>query len=1062
MNLNNLPSAAKGRSRKVFAIFLSLLLLAGSSVLSPLSAQQQRSVIRGVVMDHSGTPLTGVTVLEKGTINGTSTDAQGNFTIKTSRKEVVLSFSYVGYRPMDHKAVTGTRIEVKMIEDAQSLDDVVVIGYGTVRKSDLTGSIASVKSDIMQDRQVLSLEDALRGQLAGVSILSTDGAPGAGMNIRIRGVSSINASNSPLYVVDGVLMENTDISPSEIESMEILKDASSTAIYGSRGANGVVIITTKRGQKGRARINFSSTISVQQPVNLYRMMDAKEFARYCLWGYGRSNGSVRDYFDLEGNTVQIAYAGNAFISRYEEIMSGQFTTDTDWQREVLRNAMVQDYRLTVSGGDDKGSYSVMGSMLSQDGTVINSGMDRYNLRSNFDRQVLPWLKIGVNVSGSSQATKSVAGNVIKTMLSRPPTKPADGDVIDITDTESTIDQNPVTQAYKVTNRQNRLNAMIKGWFDVTFANIFRLNVSGSYNYTRTKTERYYPSDVQIGNGNVVHGRAATGIGERVDWLNENLLYITPEKMGKHALDAMVGMTFQGFNNYVLNAENNNFQYEGLGVDNMGYGLTPILATNGYTKSTMVSLLGRINYRFDEKYLFTVSMRADGSSRLAPGNKWGYFPSGAFAWRAGEERFIKELNVFSNLKFRASAGISGNTGISPYQTLALLTPSGYPMDGTSPSLGLVAQRTRNPELKWELSTQYDAGVDMGFFDNRLTLILDVYLKKTHDLLLQESIPSYTGYTTRWTNRGKIDNRGLELSLNAVPVDGKRFKWNTAFNISFNRSKVVYIAESGWMVLNSSAGGASNFGILREGRPIGLWYGYKEDGVYRSQSEIDASGIKSIFGSSTIRPGFVKYVDYNNDHKIDEADRQPIGCAEPKFTGGFINTFSYRNFELQVGLEFRYGGDVFNSTRMAIESSKGANLNQTKRAAKYGFYQTLYDRQTGKLAFQGNENTAYIRTPVAQAEPFDYTCRSLYIEDASYLRFNDITLSYSLPQKIARRLSMQNLKIFFSVKNAWVITGYSGYDPDVNSISSAGADLMPGLDDAAYPRTRNYSVGLNITF
>ncbi len=1062
MNLNNLSIGRANRRRERGWLKLALFLFLSLCLNTPVLLAQHRPVIRGTVVDEKGAPLTGVTVLEEGTSNGTSTDTRGNFELRVSRREVVLNFTYVGYRSQKQKVAAGKHLHIEMVEDAQHLDDVVVIGYGTVRKSDLTGAVSSVKSDIMEDRQILSLEDALRGQLAGVSILSTDGAPGASMNIRIRGVSSINASNAPLYVVDGVQMESTDISPSEIESMEILKDASSTAIYGSRGANGVVIIKTKQGQKGRPRINFSTTISVQQPVNLYEMMNAREFARYCLWGYGRANGTLRDYYDLEGNIVQIAYAGNAFISRYEDIMSGAFTTDTDWQREVLRNAMVQDYRLTISGGDDKGSYSVMGSMLSQDGTVINSGMDRYNLRANFDRQVLPWLKIGVNMSGSSQAVKSVSGNVIKTMLSRPPTKSAEGDVIDITDTESTIDQNPVTQAYKVTNDLNRLNAMIKGWFDVSFAKIFRLNVSGSYNYTRTRTERYYPSDVQLGSGNVVHGRATVGMAERVDWQNENILYITPRKMGDHALDAMVGMTFQGFTNTTLNAENNNFQYEKLGVNDIAYGLTPIQATNGWTKSTMVSFLGRINYRFKEKYLFTASIRADGSSRLAPGNKWGYFPSGAFAWRAGEERFIKELNVFSNLKFRVSAGVSGNTGISPYQTQALMTQAGYPMDGTSPSFGLVAQRTSNPDLKWELSTQYDLGVDMGFLRNRVSLTLDLYLKKTHDLLLTESIPTYTGYTSRWTNRGKVDNRGLELTLNAVPVTTKNFSWDSSFNISFNRSKVIYIAESGWMVLNSSAGGASNFGILMEGEPIGLWYGYKENGVYRSQSEIDASGITSIFGNSTIRPGYVKYEDYNHDNRIDEADRQPIGCAQPKFTGGFINTFTYRNIALQVGLEFRYGGDVFNSTRMAVESSKGANLNQTKRAAKYGFYQTLFDRETGQLYFQGNEETAYIRTPVMSSEPFDYTCRSLYVEDASYLRFNDITLSYNLPAKVARKLSMQNLKIFFSVKNAWVITGYSGFDPDVNSISSAGADLMPGLDDAAYPRTRNYSVELNITF
>lgn len=1050
-------------TKRIFRIIaFDALILTLFLVFSQMGVAQNRVTVSGTVSDESGNPLVGVTVFQKGTQNATATDLDGRFSVAVSSPDVSLCFAYMGFLEQEKKVSVNSPMNVIMVEDAQQLEEVQVIGYAVIKKSDLTGSVSSVKADVMEDRMVLSVEDALRGQLAGVSILSTDGAPGASMNIRIRGTNSINASNSPLYVVDGVLMENTDISPSEIESMEILKDASSTAIYGSRGANGVVIITTKKGRSGAPRINFSATVSMQQPVRQYEMMNAEEFARYCVWGTGRAGGDARDYYDSEGHVYNISYA-TTYADRYQSILDGSFTTDTDWQKEMLKNAFIQEYRLSIAGGDQKGSYSVMGSVLTQDGIVLNTGMDRYNVRANFDRLVLPWMRIGVNVSGSSQSMNNTTGNVIKTMLSRPPTKDVGGsEEIDITDDNTLINQDPVSQAYEVVNKQRRLNATFKGWTDIMFAKIFRLNISGSYSINDNKTERYYPSNIQAGNGSVVNGRAQTIIGQNVNWLNENLLYITPKFKGIHSFDALAGVTLQGNNIYNLNTEANNFPYEDKGVNNMGMGLTPIPTDNHYTKSTLLSFLARANYKLKDRYLFTASIRADGSSRLAENAKWGYFPSGAVAWRMSEEPFIKDLNLFSELKLRASAGVSGNTGIAPYQTLALMSTSGYPMDGVLPQLGLTANRTSNPDLRWETTTQYDAGIDIGMWNNRLSMTVDIYLKKTKDLLLLESVPEYTGYSTRWTNRGKVDNKGLEISISGYPVSTKDFTWSSAFNISFNRSKVRYIAESGWMVLSSSAGGASDFGFLKEGMPIGLWYGYADEGVYKSMSEIQNSQITSIFGSTTMRPGYIKYVDHNGDKEISDSDRQVIGMAEPKFIGGFINTFNYKNLELQVGLEFKYGGTVFNSTRMSLEGAKGSNTNQTKRAAKYGFYQTLFLKDSGKLYFQGNEDIAYIGTPLSFSEPQNYVCRSLYIEDASYLRINDITLSYTLPARLTQKMFIRNLKFFVSVKNAYVFTNYTGFDPDVNSVSSSGADLLPGLDDCAYPRTRNYSAGINLTF
>ncbi|MEG0949979.1 MAG: TonB-dependent receptor [Bacteroidales bacterium] len=1062
--MNIMLKGAKNRISN--SVFRLLVFLSFSMAILSLNAQKNFSV-SGVVNDNTGFPLPGVSVVVSNEKNGTVTDLDGNFTLNVGTKEAILEFSYMGFQPIKQKVKAGTNVTIVLQEDTKALDEVVVVGYGIVKKSDLTGSVAKVKSDVMEDRLVTSMADALKGQIAGVNIVTNDGAPGQSMDIRIRGANSLNASNTPLYVIDGVLMESAEISPGEIESLEILKDASATAIYGSRGANGVVIITTKRGQKGKAKINFSTNLSYQTPVRLYEMMNSLEYSRYRLYGFGglRLNPSgatpstARDFYDSEGYLYRLTTSGNSYTDMYEKALAGDLP-NTDWQRAMLRNTLIQDYRLSITGADDNTAYSIMGSYFNQEGIVIASDFDRFNFRLNLDRNLSKSLKVGVNISANRSQKNSVVGNVIATMLSQPPTKkfsdvdwePAPGETAD-------SNNNPVYQARSITNRAIQEVASFRMYVDYSFAKIFKLNISGAYNLNKTKTERYYPNDVTAGGGKSVNGKAQTIFADRSDWLNENILYITPKAWGIHSADGMIGLTFQGKNTYGLNSENQNFAFGGLGVNNMGYGTVPIITTNNKVKSNMVSALARVNYRLTDKYLFTASIRADGSSNLGDGNKWSTFPSGAFAWRASEEDFIRNLNIFSNLKFRASVGVSGNAAIPPYQTLAVMDINGYPMNGNDPSFGLSVARNPNPKLCWEMSTQSDLGVDMGFFKNRLTAEIDLYYKRTRDLLLIEDVPTYLGYTSRWSNNGKVDGKGLEISLDGVIIKNKNFTWNSSYNMAFNRTEVRYISESGWRIITQSAQGATNFGILQEGKPLGQWYGYKVDGVYKNQTEVEQSGIKSVFGRVP-RAGYQKYEDLNNDGVIDEADRQVIGCAQPKFTGGFNNNFSYKGIGLQVGIEFKYGGEVFNATRMSMEDSKGTK-NQTKRAAKYQFYPTLYDKETGLLYEKGNEDYAYLRIPVAPNESADTNCKSIYIEDASYLRINDITLSYNFPKKMIQKAHISNLRVFGSVKNAFVWTKYSGYDPDVSTSSGANSDLLPGLDDSAYPRTRSFSLGVNLT-
>jgi len=1050
-----------------------LLTLLFSALLLHVEAQTPQNIVRGKVTDAAGKALAGVAVIEKGTQNGITTDLNGAYQLTLRQRQATLTFSMLGYTGKE-MPVTGSGIlNMTLDEETKTIDDVVVIGYGRVKSMDVTGAVGAVKSDVMEDRLVLSVSDALKGKLAGVNIVSTDGAPGAEMNIQIRGVNSINASSAPLYVIDGVLMESSDVSPAEIETIHILKDASSTAIYGSRGANGVVIITTKKGKPGKANVNVTSQLSWQKPVRLYEMANLEEWGKFQMYGHGRTLGnSVFNYYDTEGRTFQLGWpAGNnasGMSKRYQQILDGTYPYNTDWQQAMFQQALVQEYRVNISGGSDKDSYSLMGSYLNQDGIIIESGTRRYNLRANYNRYMNSTTQLIINVSGSSAFTRNVANNAIQTMLAQPPGKPLNVDEWETLENEqTTVNNNPVMNARNITDQTTRDNIVLKGAIDKMFSEIFRLNISGSYAFTRIWDEYYYPPDMNTGGGNTVKGKAQVNNTEKVDWLNENLLYITPKKHCGHAFDGLLGLTFQGDNQRTLNVETTDFAgFAGVPLDNLEVGVVPHAPANDFTSGTMMSGIARLNYSYKERYLLTASIRADGSSRLAKGKKWDYFPSGAFAWRMSEEPFMNSLRFISNWKWRFSAGVSGNASIKPYQTLPLSQEQGYPIDGVTHDKGISVSRTANPDLKWERTTQYDAGVDIDFLKSRISLVVDTYYKRTRDLLLLESVPTYLGYSNRWTNRGAVDNKGLEISINAVPVSRKNFSWNSQFNISFNRSKVVYINEMGEMVLTAtSAGGATGFGILKQGEPLGTFYGYEDHGVWRSWSELEASGITEFFNNSGARPGWTKYVDQDGDHKVNENDRVILGYAQPKFTGGFTNSFEYKGIGLQIGLEFKYGGSVFNSTRMFLETGKGMNVNPTKRAAQYAYYPTLFysdGDKAGQLFVMGNEDIAYLHTPVSSSEMNDAYCRTLYIEDGSYLRLNDITLSYTFPKQWVSKVLLKSGKVFVNVKNPFLWTKYSGFDPDVNSNAGANVTLMPGVDKAAYPRVRSISAGVNLIF
>ena len=1076
--LTILPSGISGLAEKT-AVLLNLIL--AILLACPAFAQQsgdRKIEVKGYVYDQDRLPLAGASVVEKGTANGTTANARGHFSLVVSDSDAELEVSFIGMKTENVPVKGKSSFDIVLYEDRNMLDDVVVIGYGTVKKSDLTGSVSLFKGKDMDNRFVVSIEDALRGQVAGVSVTSNDGQPGESLNIRIRGTGSINASSAPLYVVDGVPMDELDISPEEVDHMEILKDASATAIYGSRGANGVVMITTKKGEKGKPQVNVSFKASAQQPVRLLEMMDSYDYNLYRMLqrrNVYRPGESIPDnrqswpkYLDQYGNTWLFTPDNRWYVDHISGKYLQEGATDTDWQREMRRMAMTYDGRVRISGGSDKVTYSFIGTFFSQEGMVIESGYQKYGLRANIEVKVSKRLDMGFNFNASrafqqGAYTNDVDGTMIN-MLGQQPVKAMNytDQFEDVEGESALVNNNPWYQATHVVRNVSKDNVLGKIWLDYRFAKNFRLNISGSYAMGNVYNDQFYPDQVKLGqttNGLIRQNRRTT-----YDWLNENILYYEPKSKGPHSWNVMAGITFQEKSERLLNTSGQNISYDALKEWGFNYILTPLVPTVDKVVTRMVSWLARANYTYDDRYLFTASVRADGSSRFGANHKWGYFPSGAFAWRISEEKFMKPVKFISDLKLRLSAGVSGNTAIPAYQTLNMGSASNYPMDGDTPSQGITIDRVANPSLKWETSTQYNAGIDLGLFYNRLTATVDVYLKQTRDLLLVEKVTGTSGYTSRWSNKGAIDNKGLEISLRGDILQNTAVKWSSSFNMSFNRSKVRYIGESGEMILDASGTVTDNFAILKEGMPVGLWYGYETDGLYRTFEEIDALPDDYVQFAKTkndLGPGFQKYVDQNGDGVIDEGDRVVIGCAEPKFTGGWQNTLIWKDLRLDVNTEFSYGRQIFNATALFLERGVQTN-NATARYRDNYWKPTLYDYNTGEVFIQGNEENSWLPGTPRDAAYGESYAKDLYIEDGSYFRISDISLSYQLPERWMRKIKTRSIRVIASVRNAWIWTKYSGYDPDVNSVSGDYADLIPGLDNGSYPRARVYTLGVNITF
>ncbi|MGN7821299.1 SusC/RagA family TonB-linked outer membrane protein [Chitinophaga sp. 22536] len=1025
------------------------------------TAQQPTPAVTGKITEASGTPLPGVTVRVKGGKISAVTNEEGIYNIKVnSVPGTILLYSYIGYVSREVKLTAGrTAYNITLEPAVKGLNDVVVIGYGTVKRKDLTGSVGEVKMADMAKAPVPSFEEALGGRVAGVQVSASDGQPGAPLNIVIRGNNSVTQENSPLYVVDGFPMENPSnniFNPEEIASIEVLKDASATAIYGARGANGVILITTKKGKTGTPVLTYQTWMGFQQNLKKQKMMDPYEFVKFQLEQnstlytpiYLKNGKTLEDYRDVKG---------------------------VDWQDQVLRNAFMQNHSLSMRGGNDKTKYALSGSLLDQDGIIINSGFKRYQGRMVLDQQVSNKIKAGINLNYTATKTYGAFASTTNTgptsslMYSVWGYRPVTGDSTNggsLIDEPFDPDVDPLSE-YRmnpIISNRNEYNPAFNNtlignaYVEYKPARYFTLRISGGITREAVRKDVFNNSNTRLGNAksSALGVNGSVSNAERNSWLNENTLTYARVFNKDHNLNVMGGMSMQKTQTYSYGFSASQVPNESLGMSGLDEGIITAAPT-ARSANTLMSFLGRVNYGYKSRYLLTLSFRADGSSKFPVSNRWAYFPSGALAWRIIEEPFMKNVHVLSDAKIRVGYGTTGNNRVPDFAyltALQLFPYSGYAF-GNSPVQGIVPNNLGYPELRWETTAQTDIGVDVGFLQNRITLSADYYKKNTRDLLLNATLAPSMGYLSGIRNIGKVSNEGLEITINSTNIQRKNFSWSTGFNISFNRNKVLQLNEGEPSYASRITWGNFNNAypyIAVPGHPIALFYGFLFDGIYQ-YSDFNKLGDGSYVlknevpnngnPAGSIQPGYIKFRDINGDGKVDNNDLTIIGNPNPKHIGGLSNNFTYRNFDLNIFLQWSYGNDLLNANRIEFE-----NGDVTRNFLN--MFATYADRWTP----ENQSNSLY---KVGGQGPLVYSSRT--IEDGSYLRLKTVALGYTLPAKTLKAAKIKTLRVYASAQNLLTWTNYSGLDPEVSVRNSA---LTPGFDWSAYPKARTVTFGLDVTF
>ena len=1019
----------------------------------------QEASVKGVVLDETDTPLIGATIQVKGTSTGAITDIDGNFTLKT-KKGNTLAISYIGYKTQEIKYTGQSSINIKMVPDNQSLEEVVVVGYGAMKRSDLTGSVSSVSMKDIEGFQSSSIAGALGGQVAGVQITSTDGTPGAGFSINIRGVGTLTGDSSPLYIVDGFEVESIDhIANSDIESMEILKDASSSAIYGARAANGVVLISTKSGKVGRPIVSYNGSASYRNISKKLDVLSPYEFVKL----QGEVNEQYLGTYYKEGMDEE----GNPY--RYQSLNDYIGDKGVDWQDQTFNSTWSQDHNFSVTGGNNDTKYTASFSRYIENGIFKNSGFDKTTAKVRFNQKITKNITLDATINyaqtnrkGSGTSADAGRFNMLAQILSARPTPGWKMTIEEFLDAaidpemletgESLAQVNPVKQAESVTN--DKRSELWSGNASLTWQIIKGLTfkTAGTYNTTNNRTDVFYKngSKEAYRNGESPYGR--TQMGRDVRWTNYNNL-TWKQKIKKHQYDVMLGHEVAYRSTEYLLGEAMDFPFDNLGNNNLGLGSTPSKVESNYSDKMLLSFFARGNYNYDNRYLLTATIRADGSTVFSNKNKWGYFPSFSAAWRVSEEAFMKDVRWISNLKVRLGWGTVGNDRISNYLSMDLYSSNKYGVGNNTVPV-LTPKHLKNSNLKWEGSTTTNFGIDLGLFDNRLNVIADFFVKNTKDLLLEQSLAHVTGFGSQMQNIGKIQNKGIELSLNSTNIQTKDFTWQTNFNISFIKNTLKGLA-SGVESMYARSGFDSNFTaydyIATVGQSLGLIYGYEFDGIYQSsdfnrtpsgQLVLKEGVTNNARYNGTLQPGVVKYKDQDGDGVITTNDRTVIGNAMPKWYGGITNTLNFKGIDFGFMFQFNYGNNIYNATRIYATQSRSGRRNMLAEVA---------DRWSPTNA--SNKVPAYN----------GYITNDVYsrfVEDGSFLRLKNLTLGYTLPHKWVRKFHASKLRIYGTAQNLFCVTKYSGYDPEVNSASNN--PMTPGLDWGAYPKSRVFTFGIDLQF
>jgi TonB-linked SusC/RagA family outer membrane protein len=1026
--------------KKKRLLLLSLLFLCSAALYA------QHYTITGTITDaRTGEKMQGVSIGLDNLKHGAVTKADGTYTITVNSDSKVLNFSFVGYTaksvPLDGKAT----IDITLEPQGGTLNDVVLIGYGTQRKRDLTGSVASISAKDVDETPITRPDQMIQGRASGVQVTQTSSAPGGNISIRIRGTNSINSSNEPLFVVDGFpgAGDLNTINPSDIESIEILKDASATAIYGSRGANGVVLITTRKGKAGAQVISVENYYGTQTAQKLYKMMNATQFATY-----------------LDSVTAQNNRLSNTTTALpYTAAQIGNLGAGTNWEKAVLRTAPMENHQVSMSGGTQDSRYNLSLNYFDQQGIVINSWFKRGTIRFNFDKTISSKVRMGLasQFAFSSQNDALVntnggaSGGVMYDALRFNPATPVKDSTGAYTYTSgpapyADLAGNPVAYARSTTNKTNNFRSLVDAFLEYEIIKGLKFKTLAGADIDYITADFYTPSYLYASTQNTSSGNAVKNANTSYSWVNENTLTYDKKFNSNNVLNVVGGLSFQVFQQAALSGSANGFFTNDLGTNNLSVGATPLVPASSQEKNTLASFFGRINYRLFEKYLFTATMRADGSSRFGTGNKWGYFPSGAFAWRLIDESFIEKLHVFSDLKVRTGYGVTGNQEIGDYQSIpqyVTSTANSYTLDNTR-VVGVAINNIPNPNLSWEQTASTDLGIDFGLLNNRLMGTVDVYSKKTTKLLFNEFVPTTSGFSSELINAGSVGNKGIDIGLDLDIIDRKDFGWRLFGDFSSNHNKVLNLNGTNNLLAGNSStsiftGGGQSTTILTVGQPIGSFYGYKFAGIWQDAKQIAAAGQKS----PAINPGDPIYVDQNHDSAITGADRVIIGHALPKFIYGFSNNVRWKQFSLSVFVQGVYGDNILNENRYDIQNGFSTDNKLASVANSW----------TGP----GISNT---QPHVSSTLRRSTGITSDVIEDGSYMRLKTVSLSYNF--KMRDHHMIKSLMVYLTGQNLITATHYSGFDPEVNSYgnNSNANNLSLNTDYGSYPSARSFLLGLKM--